>query len=70
MSENSITFEKNKPKVILNDLVRVFYIYIYIYISHFYKFFNKQINFKLSKDLNTLGSLKSLIIFKNNLKFK
>ena len=31
MSENSITFEKNKSKVILNDLVRVFYIYIYIY---------------------------------------
>ena len=52
MSENSITFEKNKPKVILNDLVRVFYIYIYIYISHFYKFFNKQLNFKSSKDLN------------------
>ena len=72
MSENSITFEKNKPKVILNDLVRVFYIYIYIYIyiSHFYKFFNKQLNFKSSKDLNTLGSLQSLIIFKNNLKFK
>ena len=52
MSENSITFEKNKSKVILNDLVRVFYIYIYIYISHFYKFFNKQLNFKSSKDLN------------------
>ena len=33
MSENSITFEKNKSKVILNDLVRVFYIYIYIYIT-------------------------------------